>query len=550
MIEILPLHIYYRIREFCSFHDYIRLMNLNKKAFRFIKTETVYYPLTREFTILFTGTNFYRKLLSLVKFPAQQIGIILDADDDLEVLNEISFRKLYLAKRIKIPTKKPLSLSLFSGTSFLKFFGTNVDLHATVPLESVLKLSLCDLKPEYFRSDFHNFLPNSLKVLEIRNCTLPHMFLSDITKYAPNLWKLHLSQLSGQIEFSANFLSALPFLQFIELKNCANLFDIAPLSKLYNLKLSQCSNVNYHLYNPMNHSLSIDSLLELPAMDISNIKHFSLRACIIPENFFTLYQYQLDTIQLKSLSLHDVRIQTTTVPNNNNNPSSPSITNKIYLPSFLLAKLSSLLLVSHSFFSEQQSLKSLYYCELVSCVGLDSTEYLGDIVILKLISCFQLKNLDHLGGPRQRSIMISNLINCIACFKSLKAVPQVYLQKLASSINLEELGSVRDLTLHDISGAIRILSPPVSSTLGFHQVTFIRCLNLKDITGLEHIPLLTINSCPALKVLPDFKMDSNEKVTLSMNDYHSILNNLDRNEEYLKETRSNSVIYLRKKKQK
>jgi hypothetical protein len=547
MIEILPLHIYYRIREFCSFHDYIRLMNLNKKAFRFIKTETVYYPLTREFTILFTSTNFYRKLLSLVKFPAQQIGIILDADDDLEVLSEISFRKLYLAKRIKIPTKKPVPLSLFSGTSFLKFFGTNVALQTTVSLESVLKLSLCDLKPEYFHSHFPNFLSNSLKVLEIRNCLLPHMFLSDITKYAPNLWKLHLSQLSVQIEFSANFLSALPFLQFIELKNCANLFDIAPLSKLHHLKLSQCSNANYHLYSPMNHSLSIESLLELPAMDISNVKHFSLRACIIPENFFTLYQYQLDTIQLTSLSLHDVRIQTTAVQNINN-PSSPSITNKIYLPSFLLAKLSSLLLVSHSFFSELQSLQSLYYCELVSCVGLDSTEYLGNIVILKLISCFQLKNLDHLGGPRQRSVTISNLINCTWCFKSLKTVPQVYLQKFASSINLEELGSVRDLTLQDISGAIRIPSPPVSSALGFHQVTLIKCLNLKNIAGLEHIPVITINSCPALKVLPDFKTVSNEKVTLSLNDYHSILNNLDRNEEYLKETRSNSVIYLRKKK--
>jgi hypothetical protein len=79
LIELLPSHVFFHIREYSSHIDYLSFMNINKRQFRSIKRDTVYYSFNNTFSKMFVESFPFRNLIyERIRDSAMQIGLTVE----------------------------------------------------------------------------------------------------------------------------------------------------------------------------------------------------------------------------------------------------------------------------------------------------------------------------------------------------------------------------------------------------------------------------------------------------------------------------------------
>jgi hypothetical protein len=380
----------------------------------------------------------------------------------------------------------------------------------------VLKLVLSGIQ-ETSVQKFDLFFSSGLKVLEIKNCQIPANILELLAlNCSATLMKIVFINQDNDFSIPNDILSHFDCLTIIELDNCLSIRDVCPFATVENLLIRDCTNIDWKMYCPKNRKLEIrnsscDRSQNIPALDISNLESIWLENVLIPENFFTLFQYQFDSLRIKSLSFVDVKtIPTLELPNNHSVITRINIKSKIHIPSFILQQLKHLSLKNHFLNSTVEAFKNIYRVELIDVEGLLNVDGLGNIPFLHIRRCSYLIDISQLGGPKQRKVFFGSNRN-VKSFRGLNSVPIVVLDDI-HMIDWLEIKTVKDLTVSSSTCYMNFAG--YSASLRWERITIVDCSSLFQLTGLEEVPSISIQCCSLRSLLTFPEIGKNQSLRI------------------------------------
>jgi hypothetical protein len=448
LIELLPSHVFYHIREYSSHIDYLNFMNINKRQFRSIKHDTVYYSFNNTFSKMFVESFPFRNLIyERIRDSAMQVGLTIEhlPTSELALPN---LRKL----NILDCSDKRIRSNDINEISYLRL-AKNDTLTVLTGLKSIIKLCLVGFN---MLNDVSSL--SFLKGLELRECGK----ISDLSSLS-NLIKLTVSHCYNITNDCIPYLRKIRFLTFI---SCPSIRNISSLVDVYELKIITCSNVEFSDFISNNIKLTIFNCHQLlNCYQLRNVKNINISNCLrcmegpdLRSNCTTVTLENLPSLGVGELKIFPKNLQ------------------NLYLNNIHIAP-------------ELEQLRHLHRLKIKNCSTFDceTIACLGNIPFLSFENCETLNSIIGLGGKGQEYVSI---IECHAVnnFSWLKNVPHV---------RIIRCGGFNTLSLQSFCGVIHLELDTLPKTITV----------IPDLTSLKW---LSITSCPFLKTLLCSKVEKVE----------------------------------------
>jgi hypothetical protein len=478
-MEKLPGHVFYRIRDYLSYLQYVLLMNSSKRVFKDVKHETVYYSLGMDLSVRFLiDQKFQSELLSRIKDKSKQLGLIY-----FEYHHNLM--KLGKLKKLTMLNTKQLTNEIFSKSfqsiPFLRICN-NPDLISLDNISpEILKLHLMNFDQ---LTDISNF--NMLKACKLVRCNV----LKDISPLC-NLLKLILSDCPEITD-----VSCLGHLQQLQLIDCPGLTHLIGLGNIPEIKIDRCTNIlsieeltnNKRVFlHRMNHLKDFSSLTD--SQEIHLISADPQSEMLHP-SFGQLHLFY-ECLSLK-LSRFQVTPAIELFPSSEGERSLVGKSSRCFPP-----KMKKLILQECAFTlplsSVQQEFDHLTFLELNGINDLREVSALGHIKSLRILNCQSLGSLDGL-APKGNSVVFLSGSSAINDFSPLNGIPRVTIESCSGFTNGNHVTNVKYLTI--------TTCPNISEVSVFKDVyslTIVSCGKVKSLLGLENVHELTILYCFGVK---------------------------------------------------
>jgi hypothetical protein len=471
VMEKLPGHVFYRIRDYLSYLQYVLLMNSSKRVFKDVKHETVYYSLGMDLSVRFLiDQKFQSLLLSRIKDKSKQLGLIF-----FEYHRNLL--KLGKLKKLTMLNTKQLTNEVFSKSfqsiPFLRICN-NPDLISLDNISpEILKLHLMNFDKLI---DISNF--NTLKACKLVRCNV----LKDISPLS-NLLKLILSDCPEITD-----ISCLGRLQQLQLIDCPGLTHLKGLGNIPEIKIDRCTNIlsieeltnNKRVFlHRMDHLKDFSSLTD--SQEIHLISDPQSQA---PQSSFGQFHLFYECFSLK-LSKFQVSPATELFPATKEGEMKSSRCFPPKVKKLILQECS----FSPSLSSVQQEFDCLTFLELNDIKDLRGVSAFGHIKSLRIVNCQSLGSLNGLGPEGNSNVFLSGC-SAVNDFSALNGIPKVTIESCSGFTDGNHVKNVTNLTITTCANISCI-----SMLRDVYSLTIVSCGEVNSLIGLENVHELTILYC-------------------------------------------------------
>ncbi len=136
-------------------------------------------------------------------------------------------------------------------------------------------------------------------------------------------------------------------------------------------------------------------------------------------------------------------------------------------------------------------LQNLYKLELESCSGFTSLSPLGNIPVLIIRNCWGKLNLEGLGKPTQKHVILDCLSQA-AGFQALQYVKRVEIMNCYKFVSISDLKYCEDIVIED---CCHVTHHSIDLSSNCRSIRIINCPEFLSTEELRHIPNLEVRGC-------------------------------------------------------
>lgn len=483
MFSLLPEDLFHLLQSYLTADDYHYFLNASKKLFALLKRKTIYFNLNLEKSLEYLNNVEFRSLvlskvesgwkqISLQYFnspsnfsrdlPVHRVTVKIDQPDTFSMFSHVECLHIGISNNREIPFLSGMKELVIEGGGRILAFETpsnllKLEIYNTSnmmdvsPLLSIphIHLGECDII-----EDFTAFQRGNQTYLSLSRC----LFLTDVSPFR-SIRTLILSSCDNLKD-----VSPLHAIHHLEIAFCPKVTDISGLGDHYRLKVWQCSYqlTGYHsLLNVPHVALTRCDITDLRVLrnakslrltrcneildltPIASLKEVKLIDCTSIHNLsalrhvpqLSLVQMIIDKNQIREMrnrAISFYHLQWT-------------VEDYSFLSHTRYLKIRNATDIPKQINSgSAHMLQHLQFLELQSCRDLENVNGLGDIPVLHLKYCPNLRDITALGRNKEVAIAICPKVDSV---QSLMTVPIVTLRYCINVTDYECLKDVPRLKI-------------------------------------------------------------------------------------------------------